>query len=641
MNRFLRLRHDLPVTRRLAGHFNVPAIGFGAYRATEAGHLSALQHAIRLGVRIIDTSPNYGSEELVGKAVRSCLHDGVCCRESLVIITKVGLLQGPDLADAMEREQAGRAWPGVVKLSRSAWYCISPEYVAHSMSRSKERLGLSPDIVLLHNPEFILSDMLKRHGPGAVERREWFYDMHLVPAFDALQASDAIYGISSNIDGCRWSVSGRHNDAFESVDLSDALAAAKRSAGEAHRCKILQLPFNLLEPDACVATVGGQDSRKMSPAANAQQLGFSVLSHRPLSAIPPTDALRLGFGVQRPMHIALRESSRATPPTVALIRSVAREALEPHLPPGGAHRLSLEDIALLFALHAPHVDCVLIGMRRLLYVDHAADLLARGPCFSAEAHRALAMAMTNLVAEMQRLDTASNRSPLPRDEDGHGPIAAASTMVGGASGSGSLPACTAATDSSLNITTAIANRHHTVRPLRVGLVRRGLASAAHHRTDRRYLELPLAIEGPNAFQALKPSSDSGPLAAIGLGDRGAGLIYRAGHIQLNVAVAKANTVRTPRVGEWLVKVQPPLDCSSDAAGGIGRMIPTTLLLHDKTGEYVAFVREEDVGHGALLRCALRTKDQVAYLWAEDVTDSAGKRAVRVYTHLATPPDDPW
>ena len=123
-----------------------------------------------------------------------------------------------------------------------------------------------------------------------------------------------------------------------------------------------------------------------------------------------------------------------------------------------------------------------------------------------------------------------------------------------------------------------------------------------------------------------------------------GLVYRAGRLALDQAAESMSAARAPREGRWLVKVQPPLDNSSDARGGIGRMTPTTLLLHDATGEYCAFVKEEEHGHSRLLRCALSGRGQVAYLWAEDVVDAATGKAthVRVYTDApATEPDERW
>ena len=123
-----------------------------------------------------------------------------------------------------------------------------------------------------------------------------------------------------------------------------------------------------------------------------------------------------------------------------------------------------------------------------------------------------------------------------------------------------------------------------------------------------------------------------------------GLVYRAGRLAVGTAAARERTAsHEGREGRWLIKVQPPLDNSSDARGGIGRMVPTTLLLHDASGEYCAFVREEEAGHSALLRCALRSKEQVAYLWAENVMDPAkGTRVVRVFTEAVDlQPGEAW
>ena len=70
------------------------------------------------------------------------------------------------------------------------------------------------------------------------------------------------------------------------------------------------------------------------------------------------------------------------------------------------------------------------------------------------------------------------------------------------------------------------------------------------------------------------------------------------------------------------------------------MTPATLLLHDETGDFVQLISEEDRGHGALLRAALRNRQQVAYLWAEDAKNEAGRRVVRVHTNPVNV-DDEW
>ena len=71
------------------------------------------------------------------------------------------------------------------------------------------------------------------------------------------------------------------------------------------------------------------------------------------------------------------------------------------------------------------------------------------------------------------------------------------------------------------------------------------------------------------------------------------------------------------------------------------MTPTTLLLHDESGDFCAFVREDEAGHSALLRCALRSRGQVAYLWAEDAEDAAGQPVVRVWTQPVEPEGEAW
>ena len=57
------------------------------------------------------------------------------------------------------------------------------------------------------------------------------------------------------------------------------------------------------------------------------------------------------------------------------------------------------------------------------------------------------------------------------------------------------------------------------------------------------------------------------------------------------------------------------------------MTPATLLLHDEGREWVAYLREEATGHGALLRRALRSRTQVCHPYpdAEDAEVALGSR----------------
>ena len=239
----------------------------------------------------------------MGDAVRAALNSG---RPRPFIVTKVGVLQGADLEDAKRREQTGSPWPGMLKLSPTAWHCLSAEYVAHGVQQSVRRLGLEPDAILLHNPEFILAEQLRRHGPAGVDV-DGFYD-RLADALAALASVHAgAIGVSSNPEGCRWSVSGRPNE-LESVRIESVFEAATRALGRPDepraRGLLLQMPCNLLEPDGCLAPrarVRGRATaeeeapksegvRGKSVAARASELGFSVITHRPIHAIPPLEA---------------------------------------------------------------------------------------------------------------------------------------------------------------------------------------------------------------------------------------------------------------------------------------------------------------------------------------------------------------
>jgi hypothetical protein len=138
-----------------------------------------------------------------------------------------------------------------------------------------------------------------------------------------------------------------------------------------------------------------------------------------------------------------------------------------------------------------------------------------------------------------------------------------------------------------------------------------------------------------------PARDGGFLQAVGSGDRGCGLVYRAG--RLNAAPTAAGGISgDPDDGGLdavkelrVIKVQPPLDTSSDSQGGIGKMTQMTLLLHTDDLAFVHFVTEGVLGHTALMRGSLRTSEQVGYFWCKLVDgegndgEEAGEEAAAV------------
>eukprot|EP00466_Bigelowiella_natans_P007007 jgi/Bigna1/70034/fgenesh1_pg.10_\ len=143
--------------------------------------------------------------------------------------------------------------------------------------------------------------------------------------------------------------------------------------------------------------------------------------------------------------------------------------------------------------------------------------------------------------------------------------------------------------------------------------------------------------------ALQPSSDGGALRAVGTGDRGGGIVYRAGRLRSTPAPNTEDEGESSKgTGLFIIKAQAPLDISDDARGGIGRMVPQTLLLHDKTHQYIRspdiFVEEGEYGHTALLRAVLSERLQLVYLYALFEEDN---EKVRIFTETKPLQDCTW
>ena len=267
-------------------------LGFGTYRVDtrEPEHREALKKALREGVNLIDTSTNYmdgDSERLVGSVLRELIKSGELTREEVIVVSKIGYVQGHNLKQAEARERAGRPYPDMVKYGEGIWHCIHPEYLADQLTLSLDRLGLATlDVCLLHNPEYFLSEAAHHEGGDLARSRNTFY-RRLEQAFTYFESQVAAgrihyYGISSN------TVTADPSNA-EATSLSrmcDAAraAAVAQSIGR-HHFAVLQCPMNLYEAGALVTSNTGVDQRE-TVLEMAQREGIAVLVNRPLNAMP-------------------------------------------------------------------------------------------------------------------------------------------------------------------------------------------------------------------------------------------------------------------------------------------------------------------------------------------------------------------
>ena len=267
-------------------------VGFGTYRVhtQETDHREALTQALLSSCNVIDTSTNYmdgDSERAVGSVLTQLITSGELRREEVVVVSKIGYVQGENLKLAEAREKSGSPYPDMVKYGDGIWHCLHPEFLADQLALSLDRLGLAAlDVCLLHNPEYFLSEATHRGEKDLAALRVRFYD-RLERAFAYFESQVVAgrlqyYGVSSNTVTAQA-------DSPEATSLASmvaaAQAAAKSAGSEVHHFRVLQLPMNLFEPGAALTANTG-DGNRQTVLEYAQQTGMAVLVNRPLNAMP-------------------------------------------------------------------------------------------------------------------------------------------------------------------------------------------------------------------------------------------------------------------------------------------------------------------------------------------------------------------
>jgi aryl-alcohol dehydrogenase-like predicted oxidoreductase len=258
-------------------------VGFGGYRTgrSDPAHRAALRAALQAGVNLVDTSSNYmfgDSERLVGEV----LAEGLVPRDEVVVVTKIGYVQGPNLELAIEREREGRPFPEMVKYAEGVWHCMSPEFLEDQLARALERLGLETvDVLLLHNPEYYLSEAAHRDPPPPLDEMREIYYGRLRKAFAHLEGMVrdgriAAYGVSSNT----------YVNPPDDPEATSVARVAEMSLG---KLSVLQLPYNLLETGALLE----RNTPDGTALDTARKRNLGVLVNRPLNAMGPRSGGRL------------------------------------------------------------------------------------------------------------------------------------------------------------------------------------------------------------------------------------------------------------------------------------------------------------------------------------------------------------
>ena len=317
----------------------VTRLGFGTYRVTpqEPEHREALKKALRTSCNVIDTSTNYvdgDSERLVGSVLAELVGAGDLWREEIVVVSKIGYIQGQNLKQAEAREKSGAPYPEIVKYGDGIWHCIHPEFLADQLTLSLDRLGLATlDVCLLHNPEYFLSEAAHRGGSDLSELRRQFYG-RLERAFAYFESQVTAgrlqyYGVSSNTA----TASADDPEATSLSRMIEAAQAAAFSVGTGtHHFRIVQLPMNLFESGATMTANTGA-SNGQTALDYAHQAGVAVLVNRPLNAMPTPHGGMLRLA-DLPLEDAPIDVARQLD-AVGAIEQEYRDSIAPEVPHDG------------------------------------------------------------------------------------------------------------------------------------------------------------------------------------------------------------------------------------------------------------------------------------------------------------------
>lgn len=331
-----------------AGHFReqqgltVSSLGIGTYLGQpgdkeDAAYTEAIVAAVQSGINAIDTAINYRfqrSERSIGRALKQLFAKGFS-RNEIVLCTKGGYLTPDGAMPTDPNEYFFREYiqPGIFNAKDIAGgsHCMTPRYLENQLYRSLKNMGVDcADIYYLHNPETQL---------GEIDTPEFLKGVR--EAFVFLESAAArgkirFYGMAT------WNGFRQDARARGAMQLAEIARIAWEIAGDGHKFRFVQLPFNMGMTEALTLgnqIVGGKERTVMEAV---DELGITLIASASL-----------------------------------LQGQVAR-----NLPAFVAQALGLEndaERALQFARSAPGITTALVGMSRVEHVKANTRLVGIPP----------------------------------------------------------------------------------------------------------------------------------------------------------------------------------------------------------------------------------------------------------------------
>lgn len=243
----------------------VSSLGIGTYLGeldgeTDAAYTAAICQSVAGGLNVIDTAINYRhmrSELNAGAALCQLFENGEAARDELLVCTKAGFLTpGAIPAGAL---QAGDVVANM--------HCMAPDFLSHQIDRSLANLGLETiDVFYLHNPE----TQVRFTTPEQ-------FDDRLRQAFvrlESLCAQNKIrwYGTAT------WGGYRQKTGQPDRLDLPRILELAREAGGQNHHFRFLQMPVNLMMPEAYTYPHATQDGEPANVLEVAARAGLTVIA---------------------------------------------------------------------------------------------------------------------------------------------------------------------------------------------------------------------------------------------------------------------------------------------------------------------------------------------------------------------------
>jgi aryl-alcohol dehydrogenase-like predicted oxidoreductase len=255
------------------------SVGIGTYlgaedSATDELYRNTVTRALELGLNVVDTAVNYRhqrSERAIGQALSTLMGKGALRREEVVVATKGGFIPFDGSMPANPGAYFTETYlrPGIIHPDDlvANCHCMTPAYLADQLERSRRNLGLETvDVYYVHNPETQLQE---------VDRMEVLKRIRDAFTFLESAASDGKIGCYGT---ATWNGYRQPPGAREYLSLAELEKAARDVAGDKHRFRVIQLPYNLAMAEAFTHANQSLDGEAVSLLEAARRLGIYIMT---------------------------------------------------------------------------------------------------------------------------------------------------------------------------------------------------------------------------------------------------------------------------------------------------------------------------------------------------------------------------